>query len=94
MDKERNALRWLTERAGLPCESLPGQSLIEIADNCRVFVENHRGVKEYSREHIRIQGRNGLIDIFGCCLELRSMTKDQLLVQGTIHSVQFPGSKI
>lgn len=77
----------LWEQMDLPGESLPGQVLVEITGENRVLIENHRGVREYSRERIGVKVKYGLIQVCGSCLELRCMTKDQLVISGRIDGV-------
>lgn len=77
----------LWERMDLPGESLPGQVLVEITGENRVLIENHRGVREYSRERIGVKVKYGLVQVCGSCLELRCMTKDQLVISGCIDGV-------
>lgn len=77
----------LWERLDLPGESLPGQVLVEIAGENRVLIERHCGVREYSRERISVRVKYGLLQICGSCLELRCMTKEQLVICGRIDGV-------
>ena len=50
MGKGRMILQRLADGADLSAEPLPGQPIVEIAGDRRVLIENHFGVKEYSRE--------------------------------------------
>ena len=77
----------LWEYLDLPGESLPGQVLVEIAGENRVLIEHHCGVREYSRERIGVKVKFGLVQICGSCLELRCMTKEQLVISGRIDCV-------
>ena len=80
-----NKLAWI---ADLPDEAIPGRPLVEIIDNCRVLIENHKGVNEYGRTLIRIKVKFGSICVCGSNLELSRMTKGQLIISGRIESVQ------
>lgn len=75
------------EQIDLPGESLPGQVLVEIAGENRVLIEHHCGVREYSRERIGVKVKFGLLQVCGSCLELRYMTKEQLVISGRIDCV-------
>lgn len=75
------------QRLDLPGESLPGQVLVEIAGENRVLIEHHGGVREYSRERISVRVKYGLVQVCGSCLELRCMTKEQLVISGCIDCV-------
>lgn len=78
-------LAWATD---LPDEPIPGRPLVEIIDNCRVLIENHSGVNEYGPSLIRIKVKFGSICVCGSKLELARMTKGQLIISGSIESVQ------
>ena len=87
MHKDRRILQWLTENPELPGERIPGQSLLELAADRRVLIENHGGVTQYSRSRIGIKVRFGQILVCGCNLELARMTKEQLVITGRIESI-------
>lgn len=87
MGKGTYILNRLADGADLGEEPLPGQSIVEIAGDNRVLVENHCGVKEYSRERIGVKVKFGQLNICGSCLELRHMTRQQLLISGRIDAV-------
>lgn len=87
MGRGRNFLERLTEEADLTAELLPGQSLIEIAGESRVLIENHFGVSAYSREKIVVKVKFGAVSVCGCSLEMMRMTKEQLIIRGRIDAV-------
>ena len=72
----------------LPDEAIPGRPLVEIVDYCRVLIENHKGVTEYGQSMIRVKVKFGSICVCGSNLELARMTKGQLIISGTIGSVE------
>lgn len=77
----------LADRADLPGEALPGQSLVELLGERRVLVEHHGGVTEYGQEKIQVKMRYGYLCICGHCLELARMNADQLIISGQIDSI-------
>ena len=86
--KSRN--QWIqrsADRADLHGEILPGQSVVEILGDCRVLIERHRGVREYSREQIRVSLQFGCVCVRGWNLELSYMTRQQLVITGKIDGV-------
>ena len=78
----------LTRITDLADEAIPGRPLVEIVDHCRVLIENHRGVTEYGQAMIRVKVKFGSICVCGSNLELARMTKGQLIISGTIGSVE------
>ncbi len=87
MGRGYSILAHLADEADLTAASLPGQPIVEIAGERRVLIENHRGVKEYSRERISVQVAYGLVSVCGCGLELLRMTREQLVICGRIDGV-------
>ncbi len=77
----------LWDRLDLPGESLPGQVLVEISGENRVLIEHHCGVREYSRERIGVKVKYGVLQVCGSCLELRCMTREQLVISGKIDCI-------
>jgi len=78
---------FLWERLDLPGEAIPGQPLVEIAGDSRVLIEHHGGIREYSRERIGVKVKYGLVQVCGSCLELRCMTREQLVICGKIDGI-------
>ena len=75
--------------ADLSSEPVPKLPLVEIAGERRVLIENHCGVTGYGSQEICVKVRFGHIIICGNGLELVRMTKEQLVVMGTIDGVRF-----
>ena len=86
MDKV-NWMQKFTDGMDLPGELPPGVPVIEIAKDCRVLIERHRGMTEYSRERICVKVRYGCVCVCGCGLELTRMSREQLIVSGKIDGV-------
>ena len=91
MTKGKDILRRLTREGALQDQPLPGLPIVELAGNRRVLIENHRGVREYSQERIGVKVKTGLVVVCGQGLELSRMTKQLLVIQGTIEGVRLEG---
>lgn len=78
---------WM-DRLDLPDEALPAHALVEIIDDSRVLIEHHRGVTQYGREQICVKVKKGFVCVTGTCLELKRMTKTQLIITGRIGCVR------
>lgn len=77
----------LKNAVDLPDEPTPGQPLIEIIGQERVLIEHHGGVVNYTHEMIGVRVKYGSILISGNDLTLTKMTRQQLIISGTIESV-------
>lgn len=88
MERRDHWAQRIADGSQLYSETLPGQTIIEIAGDRRVLVERHDGVVEYGTQRIRIRAKFGIICILGCNLQLKHMTRQQMIVSGQIDSVQ------
>lgn len=87
MGKGRMFLERLADEAEIGAEPVPGQSIVEIAGERRVLIENHLGVKGYSSDKIVVKVKFGFVSVCGCGLEMLRMTKEQLVIRGRIDGV-------
>lgn len=87
MDRGQFFLERLAEDVDLSMEPLPGQTIVEVAGDRRVLIENHFGIKAYGREKILVKVKYGYVCICGCGLELLRMTREQLVIRGRIDAV-------
>ena len=78
----------IVDAADLQDEPIPGMPLVEIAGDGRVLIESHKGVVEYGSNMIRVKVKYGHVCICGSGLELRRMTRGQLIICGRIDAVQ------
>lgn len=71
---------------------IPGQAAglprVEMTGRHELRMENHRGILAYGREEIIVSGGKLLVKVRGEGLELRAMTAGELLITGTILSVE------
>lgn len=61
--------------------------LVEIADDRRVLIENHQGVCSYTAEQVQVRVRYGRVCITGSGLRIVRMTREQLVICGTVEEV-------
>lgn len=85
--KNGSILRRLTERAGLPAESLPGVPLLELSGDDRILIENHECVIGYSDKEIEVRTKFGLYKISGDAMVLACVQKEQLVIHGKVDSI-------
>lgn len=88
MERRKHWVQSIADQADLPWEVLPGVPVVELAGEHRVLIERHGGVTQYSREQICVKVRYGQVCICGCGLELKRMTKEQIIISGRIDAVR------
>lgn len=77
-----------TDKFGLPAEIIPGVPKLTLSGGNELFVENHGGLKSYSRDCIEVRGRNLLVQVKGEELELAAMTKAEIIIHGIIVAIE------
>lgn len=85
--KRNTVLRRITEKAGLPAESISGVPLLELNGDDRILVENHICVMGYSEREILIRVSFGCIKIQGAGMVLACLKREQLVIHGKVESV-------
>lgn len=88
MRQRRSVWERLINAADLGTEPSPKLPLVELAGERRVLIENHRGVSQYGCNEICVNVEYGSIFICGQKLDLACMSKDQLIITGTIESIR------
>lgn len=86
----KNAVRKrpITELLDLPAEVVPGVPRLTMSGGSEVLVENHGGLRSYTRNLIEVRGRNMILQIRGEDLELAAMTKADIVIRGIIVAVE------
>ena len=64
-------------------------SKVTLISDDSVFIENHRGVSEYTSEEIRVRLNKKQLEVSGTDLTIEYLTGENLSIQGKIHSVRF-----
>ena len=86
--EKSSLMQKLTEGVDLLDEMIPGVPVVEIAGECRVLIEQHKGMVEFSREQICAKVCYGLICVLGAELKLDHMSQHRLVISGQIDCVK------
>lgn len=62
--------------------------VLELAGDCRLLIENHFGVVQYSKDGIKVKLNYGKVYVGGSDLQLQQMTKERLLICGRIDIIR------
>ena len=65
-----------------------GLPLAEIMGDRRVLIEQHRGVVTYGTCEVCVRVKFGVIQVCGSSLSLSRMSKEQVVISGTIDCVR------
>ena len=78
------------EKLNLPKDITRGAFILTAIGNRELYIENYKGILEYTRDCIRIQGKNTYILIEGRNLTIDHYTEEDMMIKGQIFSIQYP----
>lgn len=88
-DIRKKVKKGFSEMMEIPSDIMLDLPKIVIVGDVQVFIENHRGIVEYSTETVRIHVGNGEVGIAGENLMVRNILTEEICVEGKIKSLTF-----
>ena len=79
----------VSETANIPKDVVLGVPLIRLIGREEFYIENYRGILEYTNTKIRIQTKIGQVELNGQRLEIIYYTNDEMKVVGWIDNLEF-----
>jgi len=73
----------------LPPEATAGATRVIILNNTDLFLENHKGIKEYTLTKVRVHTEHQEIVIKGKDMELKNMGAENIIITGEIGSIEY-----
>lgn len=86
--ERKKLLEKISKSVDLPSEPTPGQTVVEILGHCKVLIENHCGITQYSQSEICIKSKNGILAVKGNELNIAIMTHCRLVIYGCIDGIE------
>ena len=80
----------LLDKLHLPKDITQGAFILTAIGSGELYIENYKGILEYTQDCIRIQGKNTYIIIEGRGLKIDHYTEEDMLIKGHILSIQYP----
>lgn len=77
------------DRFSIPADALTNIFHLELLGDRELYLENHKGIVEYSENEILLRGDNRMIRICGSGLNLCAMNDAELRISGTVDSISF-----
>ena len=87
--KRNNKLNKINKLLELPEEVITDKPKLTIVGFEEVLIENYKAILEYEDYYIKINTHIGAININGFNLRLKEMTGDDIMVLGSIDSMDF-----
>ncbi len=57
--------------------------------NMQLYIENHRGVKQFSDRMLKLQLTTGSVEIIGQQLVIRAILTEEVMIEGIIEQVKY-----
>lgn len=77
----------VSEMAGIPKDVSMGMSIIRIMGHQELYIENYRGILEYTDTCLRILTKMGQINISGSKLEIVYYSNDEMKIIGVFENI-------
>lgn len=79
----------IIESLDLPQDLFLGLPSLSMIGNREIYISNHRGILSYEEDTIVILAKTFQIHIKGRHLVIASYSKDELIIKGYIHTMEF-----
>ena len=79
----------IVESLRLPKDTMLGAAIVTITGNREAFIENYKGILEYTTQSIVLQGKNCKICFEGKQLSIEYYTNEDMKISGMIDTVRY-----
>lgn len=79
----------VSDAVNIPKDVILGVPIIRMLGQEEFYIENYRGILEYTDTMIRVQTKIGQIQLFGKRLEILYYTNDEMKVVGYIEKLEY-----
>ncbi len=79
----------IVESLKLPKDTMLGAAIVTITGNREAFIENYKGIIEYTKQSIVLQGKNCRICFEGEQLSIDYYTNEDMKISGSIEAVRY-----
>ena len=73
----------------LPKDLMLGAVSVAVTGQSDVYIENYRGIIEFTSECIRVQTKNCIVSVKGVSLDISYYTNDDMKITGQIKSIEY-----
>ncbi|MBQ8803568.1 MAG: sporulation protein YqfC [Tyzzerella sp.] len=87
--EKKNLKNRITDAVNMPKDVILGVPLVTVTGQSEAYIENYRGILEYTDKLIRIQTKIGRIHIIGKNLQIEYYTNDEMKIGGRISVIEY-----
>lgn len=90
MKKEKHILRSkIVEWSEIPKDVAMGMPVLTVTGQAELYLENYRGIVEYTDSFVYVRTKTGQIRVNGQGLTIEYYTGDEMKVTGDIHTIEY-----
>ncbi len=90
MDKRREIIsKAMADLLEIPKDLILDLPKLTLIGRNEFYLENHRGIIEFSSQRIRINLSRGFLELQGENLEIKALMPDEMKVWGEIRSIKY-----
>ena len=89
MIKKSNIKSRISDSLELPKEVILNIPVLKVVGKNDIYIENHKGIVEYSSELLRINSEIGIIKIVGKNLYIKEINREELFIIGEVNIIEF-----
>ncbi|AFS78826.1 sporulation protein YqfC [Gottschalkia acidurici 9a] len=79
----------VSEVLELPKDIMLNLPKITMVGRIQLYIENHKGIIEYSTERIRVNTSEGILKITGKNMIIKNIVTEEMVISGDIEIVEF-----
>lgn len=79
----------ITDAVNMPKDVIFGVPLVTMVGQDEIYIENYRGILEYTDQLIRVQTKLGRIHIIGKGLQVEYYNNDEMKIYGHINTLEY-----
>ncbi len=87
--RKKSIISPIADSLKLPKDLTNGDSMISLTGNEEVWIENYKGIIEYTPERIFLQLKKGKILFCGKKLHIAFYTSEEMRIIGTVEEIKF-----
>lgn len=79
----------MAEKLKLPKDLVMGAAVLTVTGRSEAYIENYRGIIEYSEQKIRLQTKTCQMTLCGTHLHIDYYTEDEMKISGEIGEIHY-----
>jgi sporulation protein YqfC len=80
---------WTSQVIDLPPDVTLDLPRLILIGNRRIVIENHRGLIHFSDEQLKLAINNGVLELLGNELIIRTISSDEISIEGRINELKY-----